>query len=144
MFITALTLYLLSDFYRLKDCISSAMPTHFSFHKFTYKWQVSTLPTSESHRHLCDQDFKVSPKSGSIIITDLFHRPAHLLCILPNISRSMPLLQCTVWHFFVFAPAMIRSRHIMAYPHSGYTYPHVLYVIQYSVFICSVCQAKSI
>ena len=32
MFITALTLYLLSGFYHLKDCRFSAMPTHFSFH----------------------------------------------------------------------------------------------------------------
>ena len=36
------------------------MPSHFSFHKFTYKWQIITLPTSESHRHLYDRNLEVS------------------------------------------------------------------------------------
>ena len=131
MFITALTLYLLSDFYHLKDCRSPAMPTHFSFYKFTYRWQVSTLPTSESHRHFMTE---FSPKSRSIIITDMLHRPAQLLRTLSGFSRSMPLPQCHVRHSLTLTPALIRSRHIMAHLHSGCTYPHVLYVMQYSVF----------
>ena len=118
------------------------MPSHFSFHKFTYKWQVSTLPTSESHRHFMTEFFFT--KSRSIIITDMLHRPAQLLCILSDFSRSLPLFQCHIQHSLTFTPALIQSRHIMAHLHSGYTYPHVLYVIQYSVFICSVCQSKSI
>ena len=64
---------------------------------------------------------------------DMLHRPAHLLCILSGFYRSMPLCQ---WDFFIPShPEADRGRHIMAHLHSGYTYPHVLYVSQYSVFI---------
>ena len=73
-------------------------------------------------------DFK--RKSRSIIITDMLHRPAHLLCILSGSYRSMPLLQWNIFH-----SETNRNRHVMAHLHSGYTYPHVLYVSQYSVFI---------
>jgi len=54
------------------------------------KWQVITLPTSELHRHFMTE---FQPKSRSIIITDMLHRPAQLLCILSGFYRSMPLLQ---------------------------------------------------
>ena len=38
-------------------------------------------------------------------------------------------------------PETIRNRQIMAHLHSGYTYPHVLYVSQYSVFNSATIQA---
>ena len=38
-------------------------------------------------------------------------------------------------------PETVRSRHIVAHLHSGYTYPHVLYVSQYSVFNSATIQA---
>ena len=48
------------------------------------------LPTSELHRHFMTE---FQPKFRSIIITDMLHRPAQLLCILSGSYRSMPLLQ---------------------------------------------------
>ena len=46
------------------------------------------LPTSELHRHFMTE---FQPKFRSIIITDMLHRPAQLLCILSGFYRSMPL-----------------------------------------------------
>ena len=63
----------------------------FLIHKTTYRWQFITLPTSELHRHPVTGSY---PKSRSIIITDMLHHPAHLLCILSGFYHFMPLLQC--------------------------------------------------
>ena len=38
------------------------------------------------------------------------------------------------FYSLTFTPKTNQSRHIVAHLHSGYTYPHVLYVLQYSVF----------
>ena len=54
----------------------------------------------------------------------MLHRPAQLLCILSGLYRSMPLF---------FHSALKQNRHILAHLLSGYTYPHVLYVLRYSV-----------
>ena len=102
----------------------------FLIHKTTYRWQFITLPTSELHRHPVTGFY---PKPRSIIITDMLHRPAHLLCILSGSYRSMPLLQCPVLHFLTSIPKPFWDRHIVAHPHRGYTYPHVLYAMRYSV-----------
>lgn len=59
----------------------------------------------------------------------MLHRPAQLLCILSGSYRSTPLL---------FRSIPNQSRRIMAHLLSGYSYPHVLYVLRYSVvkFLC--------
>ena len=54
----------------------------------------------------------------------MLHRPAQLLCILSGLYRSMPLF---------FHSVLNQNRHILAHLLSGYTYPHVLYVLRYSV-----------
>ena len=68
---------------------------------------------------------QISLQSGSIIITDMLHRPVLLPHILSDFSRSIPLLQChisTLLHVH-----SKKSRHIFANLPSGSTYPHVLY-----------------
>ena len=90
------------------------------------------------------------PRSGSIIITDMPHRPAQLLCISPGFHRSMPSPLQWAFPILPLPPRNRPGRHIMAHPHSGYTYPHVLYAFPYSVVspaailacpvrICEVC-----
>ena len=74
---------------------------------------------------------QISLQSGSIIITDMLHRPVLLPHILSDFSRSIPLLQCNVSTFLHVHPK--KSRYITANLHSGSTYPHVLYANQYSV-----------
>ena len=54
----------------------------------------------------------------------MLHRPAQLLCILSGLYRSMPLF---------FHSVLNQNRHILAHLLSGYTYPHVLYALRYSV-----------
>lgn len=74
---------------------------------------------------------QISLQSGSIIITDMLHRPVLLPHILSDFSRSIPLLQCNVSTFLHVHPK--KSRYIFANLPSGSTYPHVLYANQYSV-----------
>mgnify|MGYP007002620606 CR=1 FL=1 len=74
---------------------------------------------------------QISLQSGSIIITDMLHRPVLLPHILSDFSRSIPLLQCHISTLFLIHSK--KSRHIFANLPSGSTYPHVLYANQYSV-----------
>ena len=70
-------------------------------------------------------------QSGSIIITDMLHRPVLLPHILSDFSRSMPLLQCHVSTLLHVHSK--KSRHIFANLPSGSAYPHVLYA---KIFSC--------
>ena len=54
------------------------------------------------------------PKFRSIIITDMFHRPAQLLCILSGFYRSMPLLQWIVLRGFLSIPSRSLRKQIRA------------------------------
>ena len=69
---------------------------------------------------------------GSIIITDMLHRPVQLLHILPNSSRSIPLLQCNVSTF----------PHIHSYQRAGTSWriylvaPHILTSCMQKIFSC--------
>lgn len=76
-------------------------------------------------------------QSGSIIITDMLHRPVLLPHILSDFSRSMPLLQCHVSTLLHVHSK--KSRHIFANLPSGSAYPHVLYANQYSVVKVQRC-----
>ena len=70
-------------------------------------------------------------QSGSIIITDMLHRPVLLPHILSDFSRSIPLLQCHVSTLLHVHSK--KSRHIFANLPSGSAYPHVLYA---KIFSC--------
>ena len=74
---------------------------------------------------------QISLQSGSIIITDMLHRPVLLPHILSDFSRSIPLLQCNVSTLLHVHSK--KSRHIFANLPSGSTYPHVLYA---KIFSC--------
>ena len=74
---------------------------------------------------------QISLQSGSIIITDMLHRPVLLPHILSDFSRSMPLLQCHVSTLLHVHSK--KSRHIFANLPSGSAYPHVLYA---KIFSC--------
>lgn len=80
---------------------------------------------------------QISLQSGSIIITDMLHRPVLLPHILSDFSRSIPLLQCNVSTFLHVHPK--KSRYITANLPSGSAYPHVLYANQYSVVKVQRC-----
>ena len=75
---------------------------------------------------------QISLQSGSIIITDMLHRPVQLLHILPNSSRSIPLLQCNVSTF----------PHIHSYQRAGTSWriylvaPHILTSCMQKIFSC--------
>lgn len=51
-----------------------------------------------------------------------------------DLTRSLPLLQCTVSTFPHVHPVIRQGRYVMAHLLSGSAYPHVLYAIQYSIF----------
>ena len=74
---------------------------------------------------------QISLQSGSIIITDMLHRPVLLPHILSDFSRSIPLLQCNVSTLLHVHSK--KSRHIFTNLPSGSTYPHVLYA---KIFSC--------
>lgn len=74
---------------------------------------------------------QISLQSGSIIITDMLHRPVLLPHILSDFSRSIPLLQCNVSTLLHVHSK--KSRHIFANLPSSSTYPHVLYA---KIFSC--------
>ena len=76
-------------------------------------------------------------QSGSIIITDMLHRPVLLPHILSDFSRSIPLLQYNVSTLLHVHPK--KSRYITANLPSGSAYPHVLYANQYSVIKVQRC-----
>lgn len=75
---------------------------------------------------------QISLQSGSIIITDMLHRPVLLPHILSDFSRSIPLLQCNVSTF----------PHIHSYQRAGTSWriylvaPHILTSCMQKIFSC--------
>ena len=75
---------------------------------------------------------QISLQSGSIIITDMLHRPVLLPHILSDFSRSIPLLQCNVSTF----------PHIHSYQRAGTSWRiylvarHILTSCMQKIFSC--------
>lgn len=74
---------------------------------------------------------QISLKFGSIIITDMLHRPVQLLHILPNSSRSIPLLQCNVSTF-----PHVHSKRAGISWRTCLVAPHILTSCIQSIFSC--------
>ncbi len=132
-FITALTL-----FYQSRESQNFLSVHPFFFKIITHSRQFITLPASESHRHYMTE---ISPEIQKYHYHRYVSSPRTTAV---HFVRSLSLNAFASTDFFPFPhahPETIRSRHIMAHLHSGYTYPHVLYVSQYLIVNFATIQA---
>ena len=131
--ITALTLFYQPKNHKIFRWLSS-----FLLKIITHSRQFITLPASESHRHYMTgfssgiqkyhyHGYVSSPRTAAV-----------------HFVRSLSLNAFASTDCFPFPHVHLepyRVRHIMAHLHSGYAYPHVLYVSQYSVVNTDIIRA---